>query len=86
MLANGIATEEELLDLEKGIKKQVRQGKKAAWNAYLDPILQERTKTISLIREMANASSNKVFIEKLTNDLEKNDEPIRKDRNRSIYA
>ena len=79
ILANGIASEEELLDLEKGIKKQVRQGKKAAWNAYLAPILQEQTNTISLIKEMASASSNKVFIEKLANDLDKIDEPIRKD-------
>jgi len=34
MLDNGIATDDELTELEKSIKKEVRNGKKAAWTAF----------------------------------------------------
>ena len=43
-----ISTEEELTALERDIKKQVREGKKAAWNTYLKPILKEKNECIAL--------------------------------------
>jgi len=79
MITNGIATEDDLIELEKTIKKKVREGKKAAWNAYLSPILEERQQALSLLEAVANTSDNKVFIEKLKNDLVSIAEPIRKD-------
>ncbi len=79
IIANGIATDDELLAVEKTIKKQVRDGKKAAWTAFTQPLKQEQNELVSLLETVANASSNKVFIEKLKNDLAKISEPIRKD-------
>lgn len=79
MIAHNIATEDELETLEKNIKKQVRDGKKAAWTSYLKPILEEKTEVISLLTQLATTSSNKVFIEKLTNELKDIKEPNRKD-------
>jgi len=79
MLETGISTEDELIGIEKNIKKAVRQGKKAAWNAYLNPILEELNKTSLLITQVANSSSNKVFIEKINNNLLAIEEPTRKD-------
>ncbi|WP_336070497.1 thiamine pyrophosphate-dependent enzyme [Mesoflavibacter sp. CH_XMU1404-2] len=79
MIAHNIATEDELETLEKDIKKQVRDGKKAAWTSYLKPILKEKSEIISLLTQLAATSANKVFIEKLANELKDIKEPNRKD-------
>ncbi|WP_299116560.1 thiamine pyrophosphate-dependent enzyme [uncultured Winogradskyella sp.] len=79
MIDNNIATDEELKAIEKGIKKAVRDGKKAAWSAFIDPIQAERAEAVSLLERIANSSTNGVFISKLKNDLAAIDEPIRKD-------
>jgi len=79
IIANNFATKEELREIEKSIKKRVREGKKAAWSAYSNPIAQERSELISLLENLANTSANNVFITKLKNDLADIIEPIRKD-------
>lgn len=79
IIANNIATDEELSDIEKAIKKQVRDGKKAAWTAFITPILEEKKQLIDLLKTVAASSSNKVFIEKLISNLDTIAEPIRKD-------
>ena len=79
MIAHNIATEEDLSELEKTIKKEVRDGKKAAWTNYLKPIISEKNEAVSLLNNLANTSSNKVFIEKLAKDLDVIGEPNRKD-------
>ncbi|MFC7445532.1 alpha-ketoacid dehydrogenase subunit alpha/beta [Mesoflavibacter profundi] len=79
MISHNIATEDELETIEKNIKKQVRDGKKAAWTSYLKPILNEKNEAVTLLNTLASTSSNKVFIEKLINDLNEIKEPNRKD-------
>ncbi|WP_425075691.1 alpha-ketoacid dehydrogenase subunit alpha/beta [Psychroserpens sp. S379A] len=79
MISNNIANQEELDALDKSIKKEVRDGKKAAWNNYLKPIVTEHREAITLLSELAESSSNKVFINKIVNDLKDIAEPIRKD-------
>ncbi|TYB79734.1 alpha-ketoacid dehydrogenase subunit alpha/beta [Bizionia myxarmorum] len=79
IIANGIATDDDLAEVEKTIKKQVRDGKKAAWTAFTQPLKQEQNELVALLEEVAAASDNKVFIEKLKNDLAGISEPIRKD-------
>ena len=79
MINNNIATDEELLALERSIKKEVREGKKAAWTAFINPILAERKVAINLLEQLASSSHNGAFIRKLINDLSAIDEPLRKD-------
>ena len=79
MIETGISTDEELNTIEKGIKKEVREGKKAAWNAYLNPILNERNKISEILTQVAATSSNRVFIEKINNEILAISEPNRKD-------
>ncbi|TJY36006.1 alpha-ketoacid dehydrogenase subunit alpha/beta [Pontimicrobium aquaticum] len=79
MISNSIITNEEATQLEKDIKKKVRDGKKAAWNAFISPILNERAELNTLLEKVAPTSPNKVFIQKITNDLNAIDEPTRKD-------
>ncbi len=79
MISNSIATEEELTQIDKDLKKKVREGKKAAWSAFIAPIEEERSELVTLLNDLAETSSNKAFIQKLSNDLQAIDEPIRKE-------
>ncbi len=79
MLANNMATEEQLSELENDIKKQVRDGKKAAWTAFLEPQKQEQQQAITLLSNLAETSANKTFIKKIANDLSAESEPLRRD-------
>lgn len=79
MIANTIATAEELDEIDTNAKKEVLEGKKAAWNAFVDPIKKEQTELITLLETIATTSVNRVFIQKYTNDLKEIKEPIRKD-------
>ncbi|MBR9845992.1 MAG: transketolase [Algicola sp.] len=84
MISNNIATQDELDALNKVIKKNVRDGKKAAWNAYLKPIKNEQEEALSLLNNLAESSSNKAFIAKIANELKGIDEPVRRDIASSI--
>jgi len=79
MIETSIATDDQLNALEKSIKKEVRDGKKAAWKAFIAPQLKEQREAITLIENAAEASPNKNFIKKLSNDLQAIAEPLRKD-------
>ncbi|MCA0153907.1 alpha-ketoacid dehydrogenase subunit alpha/beta [Winogradskyella vincentii] len=79
MINNNIATDDELLTLEREIKKAVRDGKKAAWSAFLKPILQEKNEVLGLLKQLASSSPNGVFINKLIGELESVIEPLRRD-------
>ena len=79
MIANNIATDEDLTTLEKSIKKDVREGKKAAWNAYLGAQLQEKQEVLQILDELQQASSNGSFIKTVVDQLRDNTEPFRSD-------
>lgn len=78
IIVNEIATEDELLTLEKEIKKQVRDGKKAAWTAFSEPQKKEQKEALTLLENLAETSSNKTFIEKLKNELSEEKDPLRR--------
>ncbi len=79
MLINNISNEDDLDAIDKAIKIEVREGKKAAWDAYIKPIKEEQKELLLLLNNLAQSSANKAFIEKLTNDLSSIGDPIRKD-------
>lgn len=79
MITNNIATDEELMAIERSIKKDVRDGKKAAWTAFIKPISNECAEALQLLEALASASPNGVFIKKLRQDLANIGEPIRRD-------
>lgn len=79
MMALDIATQEELDEMEVSAKKEVLQGKKAAWEAFVNPTKAEQTEVLTLLNEVAEGSANKAFITPLINDLKGIKEPIRKD-------
>lgn len=79
MLKFGISTEQELEEVETNAKKEVLEGKKAAWSAFIEPIKTERNELVSLLNDIAASSANKVFLNKYATDLQSIKEPIRKD-------
>lgn len=79
LIENNIATAEEIEAIDAQAKKDVLEGKKAAWNAFLEPIKAEQQELVGLLNSIAASSENKVFIEKYANDLASLKEPIRKD-------
>ncbi len=79
IIANDFASEEELSGLEKSIKKEVREGKSAAWKAFLAPQVQEQKEALTLINNAAEKSANKVFINKVVELLSSKKEPIRRE-------
>ena len=79
LLENDLATAEELETLENDCKKEVIEGKKAAWNAFVSPMKEEQQELVALLKTIANSSANKAAIEKLATDLSAIKEPIRKE-------
>ena len=73
------ATEEELKQIEDLAKKNVREAKNAAWNAYLTPIKNEVKEVTALFTDIASASSFAPFINKIASELSSLPDPIRKD-------
>jgi pyruvate/2-oxoglutarate/acetoin dehydrogenase E1 component/TPP-dependent pyruvate/acetoin dehydrogenase alpha subunit len=79
LLDNNLATAEELETIDNEAKKDVLEGKKAAWTAFVSPMKEEQNELVSLLNSIATSSANKVFIEKHVADLVSIKEPIRKE-------
>ncbi|MFI5150046.1 MAG: thiamine pyrophosphate-dependent enzyme [Bacteroidia bacterium] len=86
ILETGIAEAAELEAIEEAAKKQVRDMKTAAWNAYLAPIRDEQKEGVELLNELSASSGQKVFIDKITQELQSIKEPYRRDVNTALRA
>ena len=78
LISNEFATQEELAELEKEIKKQVRDGKKAAWSNFIKPIQSEKAEILPLLKNLAAQSEQGVFMQKEIDKLDQDREPNRK--------
>jgi 2-oxoisovalerate dehydrogenase E1 component len=74
-----IATEEELNAIYENAKKEVRSEQKKAWANFVEDLNQDAQSLYPILSNLAAASSNKVFITKVIEDLQKTIEPIRRD-------
>src|SRR5690606_30486688 len=79
LMEAGLASQEELDEIDSDAKKTVLEAKKAAWTAYTEPVKHEQTELLSLLDKIATDSSNRVFIQKLVSDLRSVKEPGRKE-------
>lgn len=79
LVMEGAATQEELDEIRKSTKKQVRTEQKAAWAAYRASVDVDYHEAVARLKSLAEGSSNSAFISKIANDLESALEPIRKD-------
>lgn len=79
IISSEVATEEELQEIEKTIKKEVREGKKAAWEAHTAPVKNKHKELLPVLEKAAENSGNKTFILQLKKELAGNKEPLKKD-------
>ncbi len=79
IIDHNVATVEELLDIEKNAKKEVRKGKNEAWNAYISEIKSEQKEALDTLKAVESKSINKSFISPLIKTLSTKEEPIRRD-------
>jgi pyruvate/2-oxoglutarate/acetoin dehydrogenase E1 component/TPP-dependent pyruvate/acetoin dehydrogenase alpha subunit len=80
ILANDLATEDEISDLETEAKEAVREGKNKAWENFLAPIKSQVSRTVDLIQSMISSLPSKAgALQKISKDLSSNREPLRKD-------
>ena len=70
ILSEGYATEEELDAIEEDAKKQVRAGRKKAWDAYITPIENERKALVQLMSTLPIADEHtQAAVKNVINEL-----------------
>ncbi len=81
MLANGIATSEQLDSLESTAIDFVKQEQKSAWDAFRKEIEEEKLTALNLLNQLSIEVGEplKVEIERIANNLSSTKEAIRKD-------
>ena len=79
ILENNIANEDELTQLQKKIKNDVRKARNDAWSEFLAPNRAAKKHLIQLLNNAAEGNSNKNFVNKIKNDLIAIDEPLKRD-------
>lgn len=79
ILSSNIATEDELQEMEAEIKKEVREGKKAAWEAHISPIKQKQKEVLALLEKVSKNSPNASGISAILREISENREPLKKD-------
>ena len=70
LIANSIASEDELTQMRADIKKEVSKQKNLAWKAYQNPILEELNQAVVLLDKLIEESPNGVFIKPIKEKLE----------------
>jgi pyruvate/2-oxoglutarate/acetoin dehydrogenase E1 component/TPP-dependent pyruvate/acetoin dehydrogenase alpha subunit len=79
ILENGVATHDELDEIETSAIKKVKAARDRAWKNFQDPIKKEREILIQTVRTTHCPCKKQQRIDKITDDLSKITEPIRKD-------
>ena len=76
IIANSLADEDELNDIEDNAKRFVKECKQKAWEKYINPIKEQVNQTVELLQKI---SANHPEIENWIRDLSSLREPVRRD-------
>lgn len=80
IISNLLATDEELEEIERESKEQVRAGRQQAWESYLQPIRLQVNKTIELLGDAAGKLTElSADLISLSKELASIKEPLRRD-------
>ena len=79
MIAINIASPEEIEAIDLDAKKQVFEGKKAAWNAFINPIIAEQNELIAILERISVSSDKKEEIQKNISSLKSIKSPLKKE-------
>ena len=69
ILDKGIATEEELTNIETSCKAEAREAKTKAWKTYQSPILVKKEEILSLLKALLSQTNNDPSIQLLIGEL-----------------
>ncbi len=79
MIAINIASPEEIEAIDAQAKKEVLEGKKAAWTAFLEPIIEDQKDLIVLLQKIATTSAHQESILKYVAELSGIKTPLKKE-------
>ncbi|MDT0686683.1 alpha-ketoacid dehydrogenase subunit alpha/beta [Autumnicola psychrophila] len=79
IIDNQFSTKEELDEIDKRIKRKVREGKREAWVNALAPVRKDHKELVKLLSKVAQNSPNKKVISEIKDKLAANRESIKKD-------
>jgi pyruvate/2-oxoglutarate/acetoin dehydrogenase E1 component/TPP-dependent pyruvate/acetoin dehydrogenase alpha subunit len=87
IIANALASGDELERLEEKAKEYVRESRKHAWDCYLAPIKEQVVKATELINNLSNSLPHHApHFKKLTAELSSSREPLRRDVLKTLNA
>lgn len=85
MIENGLASIEELTEVEAAAKETVKEARNRAWEKYVTPIKEQAEQAATLIRQvMVNDIDKYNAIQQMANELAANKEPLRRDILRAV--
>ncbi|MBX0332919.1 transketolase [Pontibacter sp. HSC-14F20] len=84
MLSAGVATADQLDQIEMEAKEAVRQARTAAWAAFADGIKVDHEEALKLMDNLAAASDHITEIATISEELRKTSTPIRSDAVRAV--
>lgn len=84
MLADGIASESELLEIEKQAKAHVKEAKNAAWKAYTEEIRYDLAEADNLLMKATQGSASKKELLRLKEELSSTLNPVKSDVYRTM--
>ncbi len=79
ILTQGYITADQLDQFEKEDQRSVEEERKRAWDAYINPILSERSEVASLIDQLASSSQHQAALEQIKENLINIPVPFRRD-------
>lgn len=86
MIEQGIAGVEEIETLERSAAQRVREAQQRAWDAFLQPIEEERKTVLALTGDLARASRRADEVEKIRQELQKIQSPQRRDVMAALHS
>ncbi|HTP02145.1 MAG TPA: thiamine pyrophosphate-dependent enzyme [Anaerolineales bacterium] len=86
MIGSGVATEAELAGMEQEDHDTVEELRRAAWQAYLQPILEERGQVIDMLDEIASTSSHGAELSEIKDGLADMPSPFRRGVHAAAHA
>jgi pyruvate/2-oxoglutarate/acetoin dehydrogenase E1 component/TPP-dependent pyruvate/acetoin dehydrogenase alpha subunit len=79
ILEQGLASEQELDEMESGTRDQVEEIRIAAWKAFSQPIQQERRQVLVMLDKMSEQSSQSEVLASVREKLTTNPKPLRRE-------
>ncbi|MGN6294711.1 MAG: alpha-ketoacid dehydrogenase subunit alpha/beta [Chitinophagaceae bacterium] len=86
IIENSLSDEDEIEEIERAAKKEVKESKDSAWQKYLEPIKVQVNKTTDLLNAMINnLPDQSAALKKIVTNLTLNKEPLRRDVMKALY-